>query len=111
MTKLEEQLVSIAESSPLYPKEWRGLPDAPKTLYAFGNTELLKTRKFTIVGSRKTPANALKLGAQIAKDLSEVFSVVTGTARRSRARSRAAGTSSVCLRAGFPQCRKTICRF
>ena len=80
MTKLEEQLVSIAESSPLYPKEWRGLPDAPKTLYAFGNTELLKTRKFTIVGSRKTPANALKLGAQIAKDLSEVFSVVTGTA-------------------------------
>ncbi len=75
-----DKIVTIPQNSPLYPKAWQSLLDAPKALYAIGNTELLQTRKLTVVGSRKTPASALKLTAQIAKELSSVFTVVTGTA-------------------------------
>ncbi len=78
--KLKNALTQIPRSSALYPQEWQKLPDAPETLYALGNTALLSERKFTIVGARQTPANAVKIGAQIAKDLSENFVIVTGTA-------------------------------
>jgi len=72
--------VAIQKDGALYPEGWRSLSDAPETLYAVGNMQLLKERKFAIVGSRRTPANALKVGAQIAKELSEEFVIVTGTA-------------------------------
>ena len=80
MLAYEDKIVTIPQNSPLYPKEWQSLLDAPKALYAIGNTALLQTRKLTVVGSRKTPASALKLTTQIAKELSSVFTVVTGTA-------------------------------
>ena len=41
---------------------------------------MLKERKFAVVGSRRTPANALKLGEEISKNLSQEFVVLTGTA-------------------------------
>ena len=72
--------VAIQKDGALYPEGWRSLSDAPETLFAVGNIQLLKERKFAIVGSRRTPANALKVGAQIAKELSEEFVIVTGTA-------------------------------
>ena len=70
----------IERASPLYPKSFTALSDAPERLYAVGNINLLKERKITIVGSRRTPAYALKIGAQIAGELSSQFVIVTGTA-------------------------------
>jgi DNA processing protein len=75
-----KQTVEIPLSSALYPKEWKTLSDPPPVLYARGNTELLNERKFTIVGSRRTPAPALQAGKEIAKELSYAFVIVTGTA-------------------------------
>ena len=74
------QIKEISFSSELYPESLKSLADAPKTLYAVGEINLLKTRKFTVVGSRTTPTAALKIGATIAKELSETFTLVTGTA-------------------------------
>ncbi len=70
----------IEKSSCLYPKAFLALPDAPETLYAVGDISLLNGQKFVIVGSRRTPASALKIGEQIAKELSSAFVIVTGTA-------------------------------
>lgn len=70
----------IPISSPEYPEEWKTFSDAPQTIYVLGDISLLKTRKLTVVGSRRTPAPALKLGERIAKELSEAVTIVTGTA-------------------------------
>ena len=77
---LQDNLTEIAISSKDYPCEWKGLSDAPEKLYALGDISLLKGRKFAIVGSRRTPQNALKLGEEMAKSLSQSFVIVTGTA-------------------------------
>jgi DNA processing protein len=71
---------AITIVSELYPKEWKELSDAPLVLYAKGNLELLKTEKFCIVGSRRTPQTALKTGEKIAQELSEKFTILTGVA-------------------------------
>lgn len=76
----KENIIEIPYASALYPAEWKALSDAPKTLYALGNTQLLTARKFTVVGSRTTPAGALKLAQTLAKQLSAVFAIATGTA-------------------------------
>ena len=73
-------LTEIPYSSPDYPTAWKELSDAPERLYALGNVALLRERRFAIVGSRRTPANALKLGEEISKTLSQSFVIVTGTA-------------------------------
>ena len=75
-----QPIVEIPISDPLYPTEWKGLPDAPPVIYARGNIALLQERKFTVVGARRTPAPALKLGARICKELSNGVAIVTGTA-------------------------------
>lgn len=74
------EIRAIEQNSPYYPAEWKELLDKPQTLYAAGNIELLKGRKLTIVGSRRTPKNALVLGEEIAKELSGTFTIVSGTA-------------------------------
>ncbi len=63
-----------------YPETLKQFPDAPLVLYAKGNLELLKKRLFCIVGSRRTPAAALKTGEKIAETLSSHFSILTGVA-------------------------------
>ena len=75
-----QPIVEIPISSPDYPAEWKVLPDAPPVIYARGDVALLRGRKFTVVGSRRTPAPALKLGVRICKELSGSLSIVTGTA-------------------------------
>jgi len=81
MAALEKQgIMPIAICSDAYPKEWKNLPDAPLVAYAKGNIVLLQKRKFVIVGSRRTPAGALKIGAEIAKDISQTFVIATGAA-------------------------------
>lgn len=78
---LKTEITAINKENALYPIEWREMPDAPDTLYAVGNLKLLQSeRLFTIVGSRQTPASALKLTKRIAQELSETFTIVTGTA-------------------------------
>ncbi len=79
-TERKSAIVEIDKSSALYPKEWLALDDAPPVCYAVGNTQLLQERKFCVVGSRRTPANSLKLGERIAEDVSNAFVIVTGTA-------------------------------
>ena len=76
----DENIVCIAKSHPLYPQEWKQLSDAPLCLYAKGNADLLKTRRFTAVGSRKTTEAAAKLARSVCEELSKSFTLVTGTA-------------------------------
>lgn len=76
----QHNLTEIDKHSPNYPAEWKGFSDAPEKLYALGNVSLLGERKFAIVGSRRTPVNALKLGEEISKTLSQEFVILTGVA-------------------------------
>lgn len=77
---LQSALRSIPKTAPEYPAAWRSLSDAPETLYALGNLSLLQTRKLAIVGSRRTPTNVVKIGEELAKQLSQSYTLVTGTA-------------------------------
>ena len=76
----ESQCKQLDSLSPLYPEEWKNLSNAPKTLQYLGDISLLQTRKFTVVGSRETPVQARRLGKEIAGELSQVFTLVTGVA-------------------------------
>ena len=65
-----------------YPKYILNYPLYPLVLYAIGNIDLLKAkRKFSIVGSRKTLAFALKTTEAISRSLAEnSVVIVTGSA-------------------------------
>ena len=76
----EQKFVTIESGSLLYPSAFKMLPDAPSTLYAVGNTELLKECCFTVVGSRRTPEPIRKLCEGVVKELSYEFCIVTGVA-------------------------------
>ena len=76
----EQQIVCITRADGRYPTAWKSLPDAPTCLYAKGNIDLLKTRLFTAVGSRKITEAAEKLARAVCKELSEAFTLATGTA-------------------------------
>ncbi len=77
---LQNAIIEIPLSSEEYPSSWRELSDSPKSIFAVGERSLLKARKFAVVGSRRTPVNALKVGRELCKALSEHFVLVTGTA-------------------------------
>lgn len=79
-TQLKNAIVKISRDDDAYPTEWRTLSFTPSALYAVGNVELLKARKLTVVGSRRTPPNALKLCEKIVGELSDSLTIVTGTA-------------------------------
>ena len=70
----------VAYGSEFYPNELEKLPDAPLVLYAKGNVELLKNRKMTVVGSRRTSDSVLQRAKSLSAELSEYFTVVTGVA-------------------------------
>ena len=74
------KIVEISRLSTLYPTEFLGESDAPESVYAIGNVSLLKNRKFTVVGSRRTPTNALQLSKTVCSELSHAFTIVTGCA-------------------------------
>ena len=75
-----KEIVCLSCEEEGYPKEWKFLSDKPPKVYCVGNVRLLKERKLTVVGSRRTPPGTMRLGAQISKDLSTDFVMVTGTA-------------------------------
>ena len=64
-----------------YPKELKNIDIPPLVLYAKGNVDLLKTEKFSIVGSRKSLPLSIKIAENYAKELSNAgFTLVTGIA-------------------------------
>lgn len=63
-----------------YPEELKHIPIPPLVLYGEGNRELLKKKKFCIVGSRLTPSWAEKQARIVSEALSEKFVIVTGLA-------------------------------
>lgn len=79
-TWLKSNIVEISRQDKRYPKAWKTVADAPETLYAVGNLSLLERKKIVVVGSRRTPVNAMKLGETIAKELSAEFAILTGSA-------------------------------
>lgn len=81
VAELEENgLRAVTAVSEFYPESLERAGNAPVVLYARGDASLLKTRLFTVVGSRRTPSAALKTGEKICGELSEAFTLVTGTA-------------------------------
>ncbi len=116
LTVSQNNLTEIPLSSPYFPGEWKELSDCPQKLYALGDSSLLKGRKLGVVGSRRTPANALKLGAEICKTLSNDFVIVTGTADGGDSAAiegaLAGGGKVICLLAGgfsaLPQCNLAL---
>ncbi len=72
--------IAITLMTAEYPKELKAIPDPPLVLFAEGNAELLKMRKFCIVGSRMTPPWAEKQCKTVSAELSQKFAVVTGLA-------------------------------
>ncbi len=63
-----------------YPESLKATGEEPFVLYGAGNRELLKKRKFCIVGSRVTPQWAQSVTKKIAEEVSERFVIVTGLA-------------------------------
>lgn len=78
--QIKKQIVEIARGTRDYPAAWEAFSDAPERLYAIGDISLLGKKKFVVVGSRRTPANAMKLGESISRDLSQSFVILTGAA-------------------------------
>lgn len=77
---LAEKVIPITKLSPLYPEALKKDAAAPLVLYAKGDVSLLNTEAFAVVGSRTTGEKIMRLGKQIAKELSTLFTVITGTA-------------------------------
>ena len=64
-----------------YPEELKEIDIPPLVLYTIGNLELLKTKKFSIVGSRKNLPISLKIAEDYADKLCDAgLTLVTGIA-------------------------------
>ena len=70
--------VTLADSD--YPEELRKIPCPPITLFCKGRRELLKGRKFAVVGSRRTTTAVYAITRRISADLSGEMCIVTGSA-------------------------------
>ena len=82
ISDLEKNQVTINDKdSEYYPPQLFELENPPHILYAKGNLELLNTRLFTIVGSRKSLAYSIATAESLVKDLSGEFTIVTGLAQ------------------------------
>ena len=71
-------VVTVASED--FPESLKWTDEAPLALFCAGNRELLKKRKFCIVGSRSTPVWAEAVTKRISGELSERFVIVTGLA-------------------------------
>lgn len=73
-------IVCVTCLSALYPEELRAIPDPPFVLYCRGRTELLRERRFAIVGSRRTLPQVMRRTEEFSERLGEYFAIVTGLA-------------------------------
>ncbi len=71
----------IDKDSEYYPSELFEMENPPHVLYVKGNKELLNTRLFTVVGSRKSLAYSISTAKDLVKELSKEFTVITGLAQ------------------------------
>lgn len=76
----EKDVVCITRFSDGYPENLKNIYDPPAVLYCKGNTKLLKTNCFSVVGSRRTQPSVLALTKKICGELTQAFTVVTGIA-------------------------------
>lgn len=76
----QKGVTCVSYPSALYPEELRHIPDPPLVLYCKGDTSLLGTRKFAIVGSRRTRPQTLRQTERFAAGLARAFTIVTGLA-------------------------------
>ena len=77
----KRQIVCITLESENYPKDLLNTDIPPLVLYAKGDTSLLSTEKFGVVGSRKSLPVQLNLARTMCEDLiSAGFTLVTGIA-------------------------------
>lgn len=76
----KRKIECITVKSADYPESLFNIPTPPLVLYLRGNAELLKERKFAIVGSRRTTAPVLAECGQISSRIAEKMTVVTGVA-------------------------------
>ena len=79
-TYAEKEIRCVTYSGELYPELLRQIPDPPLVLYCRGNAELLRCRKFAIVGSRRTLPQVLRRTEEFSRALTAYFAVVTGIA-------------------------------
>lgn len=77
---IKRSITCVTIKSELYPEELKNIPVPPLLLYARGNVELLRDKKFAVVGSRKSLPQALEGCKDICKNLAERLTVVTGVA-------------------------------
>lgn len=75
-----ENIRAVTCASDEYPEALREKTEAPLVLYGKGDFSLLKNRMLTVVGSRRAPPAALKLGAKICEQVSSHLAILTGTA-------------------------------
>lgn len=75
----EKGYFAVTSISSDYPEALRAA-DPPLVLFGAGRRELLRERKFCIVGSRITPAWAETHCMRVAEELSKHFAIVTGLA-------------------------------
>lgn len=116
LQNLKNSIVEIPMSALNYPKAWKGASDAPPCVYALGDIELLNEKTLAVVGSRRTPANALKLGEEISKALSEQLVILTGVADGGDSAAIEGALSGsgrvICILAGgfsaLPQCNLSL---
>lgn len=73
-------ILPVTWYSDLYPEALKEIDNPPFVLYCKGNAELLKERKFSVVGSRRTLPHILKETESFSEALSEYFVIVTGLA-------------------------------
>lgn len=76
----EKGYFAISLVSEDYPESLKAIPDPPLVLYGAGRRELLKRRRFCIVGSRITPPWAEKQARTVSEKIASRFVVVTGLA-------------------------------
>ncbi len=75
------EITVITINSPAYPNSLKETSFPPLVLYAKGNIELLNSRCFAVVGSRKSLPISLKLAEEFSKSLSSVgLTLVSGIA-------------------------------
>lgn len=81
MENLEKKgIVCVTYLSDNYPENLRNTDVPPAVLYCKGNTALLNSNCFSVVGSRRSTASALALCEKISGEICEAFTVVTGMA-------------------------------
>lgn len=76
----EKGIKCVTILSPDYPETLKNIFSPPVLLYCKGDTSLLKSRCFSVVGSRRTTAKVIAECKNISGRLSEKFTVVSGIA-------------------------------